>query len=138
MAVIPGHLSDEVVILGNHNDAWTYGTTVFKLRSPARAHTHPWPGAGDPNSGTASVHEIVKALGVLLEQGWRPLRTIVLASWSGEEYGLIGSTEVRRSFTAACGAALTFGRIQFGEDFSAWLKEKTVAYVNVDVSESTF
>ncbi|KAL8280525.1 hypothetical protein RQP46_007173 [Phenoliferia psychrophenolica] len=96
MAVIPGRLSDEVVIVGNHNDAWTFG-------------------AGDPNSGTASVHEIVKALGVLLEQGWTPLRTIVLASWDAEEYGLIGSTE-------------------FGEDFGAWLKEKTVAYLNVDVS----
>ncbi|KAK4703801.1 N-acetylated-alpha-linked acidic dipeptidase, partial [Phenoliferia sp. Uapishka_3] len=96
MAVIPGRLSDEVVVVGNHNDAWTFG-------------------AGDPNSGTASVHEVVKALGVLLEQGWKPLRTIVLASWDAEEYGLIGSTE-------------------FGEDFSAWLKENVVAYLNVDVS----
>lgn len=57
-------------------------------------------GAGDPNSGTASVHEIVKGFGALLEQGWKPLRTIVLASWDAEEYGLIGSTEVRLSFAA--------------------------------------
>ena len=74
-------------------------------------------GAGDPNSGTASVHEIVKALGVLLKTGWVPLRTIVVASWDAEEYGLIGSTE-------------------FGEDFSTWLKDNVVAYLNVDVCES--
>ena len=25
--------------------------------------------------------------------GWRPRRSIVLCSWGGEEYGLLGSTE---------------------------------------------
>ncbi len=92
-AVIPGLISDEVVVLGNHNDAWTLG-------------------AGDPNSGTAAVHEVVKGLGELLKTGWKPLRTILLASWDGEEFGLLGSTE-------------------FGEDFPEWLKDNTVAYINV-------
>lgn len=63
--LIPGE-TDEVVVLGNHHDAWTFG-------------------AGDPNSGTASVHETVRALGALLEKGWRPLRTILLAAWDAEE-----------------------------------------------------
>ncbi|KAM0789818.1 hypothetical protein ACM66B_006668 [Microbotryomycetes sp. NB124-2] len=94
-AVIPGHVRDEVVVIGNHNDAWTFG-------------------AGDPNSGTAAVHEVVKALGDLLKRGWKPMRTILLASWDAEEYGLIGSTE-------------------FGEDFGEWLKDNVVAYLNVDV-----
>ena len=92
-AVIPGHLSDEVVMVGNHRDAWVFG-------------------ASDPNSGTASVHEMVKGMGKLLRNGWRPLRTIVFASWDAEEYGLVGSTE-------------------FGEDYSEWLK-KCVAYLNLD------
>ncbi|GAA5908411.1 hypothetical protein JCM5296_005925 [Sporobolomyces johnsonii] len=96
MALIPGQIEDEVVVIGNHNDAWTFG-------------------AGDPNSGTASVHEVVKGFGVLMKAGWRPLRTILLASWDAEEYGLIGSTE-------------------FGEDFTDWLKDNVVAYLNVDVS----
>ncbi|GAA6059696.1 hypothetical protein JCM10212_000083 [Sporobolomyces blumeae] len=99
MALIPGHVSDEIVVIGNHNDAWTFG-------------------AGDPNSGTASVNEVVKALGVLRrEKGWKPLRSILIASWDAEEYGLIGSTE-------------------FGEDFTRYLQERVVAYLNVDVSVS--
>ena len=31
--------------------------------------------------------------GPLYRQGWRPARTIVYASWDGEEPGLLGSTE---------------------------------------------
>ena len=62
------------VIAGNHRDAWVYG-------------------AVDPNSGTAAMLETVHGLGELLKQGWRPKRTIVIASWDAEEEGLIGSTE---------------------------------------------
>ena len=50
-------------------------------------------GAADPNSGTASLIEVAKGLGTLYrDYGWRPTRTIYLLSWSGEEYGLLGST----------------------------------------------
>ena len=42
-------------------------------------------GATDPSSGTASVHEVVRGLGHLLRKGWRPLRTILIASWDAEE-----------------------------------------------------
>jgi len=65
---------DAWVIVGNHRDAWVYGTV-------------------DPSSGTASMLEAVHGLGVLLRQGWRPKRTIVFCSWDAEEEGLIGSTE---------------------------------------------
>jgi hypothetical protein len=44
-------------------------------------------GGADPNSGSASVHEIVAGLGKLLEKGWKPLRTIIIASWDAEEVG---------------------------------------------------
>ncbi|SCV74507.1 BQ2448_7536 [Microbotryum intermedium] len=74
-AFIPGaQVEDEVVIVGNHRDAWTFG-------------------AGDPISGTASVIEVVKGFGELLRRGWKPHRSILFASWDAEEYGLIGSTE---------------------------------------------
>jgi N-acetylated-alpha-linked acidic dipeptidase len=66
--------SSQWVIMGNHRDAWVYG-------------------AADPNSGTAAMLEAVHGLGVLLHQGWKPRRTIVVASWDAEEEGLIGSTE---------------------------------------------
>ncbi|PCH41196.1 Zn-dependent exopeptidase [Wolfiporia cocos MD-104 SS10] len=98
MGVIPGHIKDEVVVIGNHRDAWVMG-------------------ASDPSSGTASIHEVIRGLGVLLRQGWKPLRTILIASWDAEEYGLIGSTE-------------------WGEDFAEWIGDYVVAYLNLDSSVS--
>jgi N-acetylated-alpha-linked acidic dipeptidase len=72
---IPGSkYPNQMVVLGNHRDAWVYG-------------------AVDPNSGTAAMLETVHGLGELLKQGWKPDRTIVFASWDAEEEGLIGSTE---------------------------------------------
>src|SRR5258706_10966502 len=34
-----------------------------------------------------------KAIGKLFKEGWQPRRTLVYASWDGEEPGLLGSTE---------------------------------------------
>jgi N-acetylated-alpha-linked acidic dipeptidase len=65
---------DEWVVAGNHRDAWVYG-------------------AVDPNSGTAAMLETVHGVGELLKSGWKPGRTLVFASWDGEEEGLMGSTE---------------------------------------------
>lgn len=96
IGVINGSISDEVIILGNHRDAWIQG------------------GAGDPNSGSAALNEVIRAFGEAQKQGWKPLRTIVFASWDGEEYGLVGSTE-------------------WVEEFLPWLSASAVAYVNVDV-----
>ncbi|KAF4556045.1 Transferrin receptor-like dimerization domain-containing protein 2 [Elsinoe fawcettii] len=96
IGVINGTLSDEVIVLGNHRDAWIAG------------------GAGDPNSGSAALNEIIRSFGVALSQGWKPQRTIVFASWDGEEYGLVGSTE-------------------WVEEFLPWLSKTAVAYLNVDV-----
>ena len=72
---IPGAtLPDEWVMFGNHHDAWVNG-------------------ADDPISGAVSLMEVGRGLGELLKSGWRPKRTIVLALWDGEEWGLLGSTE---------------------------------------------
>jgi N-acetylated-alpha-linked acidic dipeptidase len=72
---IPGaKYPDQLVVLGNHRDAWVYG-------------------AVDPNSGTAAMLEAVHGLGALIKQGWKPERTIIFGSWDAEEEGLIGSTE---------------------------------------------
>ncbi|KIY69729.1 Zn-dependent exopeptidase [Cylindrobasidium torrendii FP15055 ss-10] len=98
MAAIPGHVRDQVLLVGAHRDAWVLG-------------------AADPVSGTVSLVEIVKAFGELLRTGWKPLRTVVFASWDAEEQGLVGSVE-------------------YGEDFAEWIQEHLVAYLNVDVSSS--
>jgi N-acetylated-alpha-linked acidic dipeptidase len=91
-------LPDEWIVLGNHRDAWEFGGV-------------------DPSSGTASMLEMTRSLGGLLQQGTRPRRTLVICSWDGEEVGLTGSTE-------------------WGEQFADELKQKAVAYINVDSSAS--
>lgn len=65
---------DQWILLGNHHDAHMFG-------------------AVDPNSGTAVQLEFSRILGTWIKQGWRPRRSILIISWCGEEYGLIGSTE---------------------------------------------
>ena len=74
-------------------------------------------GAVDPNSGTSAMLEVGRGLGDLLKRGWKPRRSIVLCSWDAEEYGLIGSTE-------------------WAEEFAGELKEKAVAYLNLDAAVS--
>jgi N-acetylated-alpha-linked acidic dipeptidase len=95
IARIPGSVSpDEWVIRGNHHDAWVNGSS-------------------DPVSGMSALLEEARALGVLLKEGWRPRRTILLCAWDGEEPGLLGSTE-------------------WAETHAEELQRKAVAYINSD------
>ncbi len=72
---IPGsEFPDQWVLYGNHHDAWVDG-------------------ALDPLSGASALLETARTLAQLTRLGWKPKRTILLALWDGEEYGLIGSTE---------------------------------------------
>ncbi|KAF1947893.1 Zn-dependent exopeptidase [Clathrospora elynae] len=83
------------IIIGNHRDSWCFG-------------------AADPGSGTAIMLEVVRVLGELRSQGWRPLRTIEFASWDAGEYNRIGSTE----------------HVEANADA---LRENAIAYLNVDI-----
>jgi N-acetylated-alpha-linked acidic dipeptidase len=85
---------DQWVIRGNHHDGWVMG-------------------AADPLTGQVALMSEAKALGQLYHQGWRPERTIVYASWDGEEPGLLGSTE-------------------WAETHADELKRKAVLYINTD------
>ncbi|KAI1809587.1 hypothetical protein GGS20DRAFT_274332 [Poronia punctata] len=99
IATIPGTTAaNEIVIAGNHRDAWG-------------------PGAGDPNSGSAALNEVVRSFGVALRNGWRPHRTIIFASWEGEEFGQIGS-------------------LHWIRENLEWLTGSAVAYLNVVVGAS--
>ncbi|KAK7424507.1 hypothetical protein QQX98_000472 [Neonectria punicea] len=97
LATINGTNPDEYVIVGNHRDGWTAG------------------GAADAVSGGSILIEMAKAFGKLLDQGWKPRRTIILGSWDAEELGLMGSTE-------------------WVEDHLPDLISKTVSYINVDTA----
>jgi len=75
IAVMPGSTHpDEWVVRGNHHDGWVFG-------------------ASDPLTGQVALMSEAKAIGALARTGWRPARTLVYASWDGEEPGLLGSTE---------------------------------------------
>lgn len=81
-------------------------------------HRDAWTfGAVDPNSGTTAMLEVGRGLGQLLKSGWTPRRTMLLCSWDGEEQGLIGSVE-------------------WAEEHAVELKEKAVAYLNMDSAVS--
>ncbi len=95
IAMIPGSVyPDQWIIYGNHHDGWVNG-------------------AHDPLSGAVSLLETARALAELRKQGWQPKRTIVLALWDGEEFGLLGSTE-------------------YAEKHQDELAKKAVAYINSD------
>jgi N-acetylated-alpha-linked acidic dipeptidase len=85
---------DEWIILGAHFDAWGFG-------------------ASDPNSGTAMLLTLADALGKIAEEGIRPKRTIKIAHWDAEEFGIIGSVE-------------------WVEEFREELDQNCIAYFNAD------
>src|SRR5579875_1409524 len=91
---------EQWVIRGNHHDGWVFG-------------------ASDPLSGQVALLAEAKAIGILVKQGWRPRRTIVYASWDGEEPMLLGSTE-------------------WGESHAEELKKKAVLYINSDTNGRGF
>ncbi|HET9819482.1 MAG TPA: transferrin receptor-like dimerization domain-containing protein [Rhodanobacteraceae bacterium] len=88
--------ADQWVVRGNHHDGWVFG-------------------AFDPLAGTIALMAEAKAMGQLYTQGWRPKRTIVYASWDGEEPGLLGSTE-------------------WAEAHAKELQDKAVLYLNSDTN----
>ncbi|HEX5353247.1 MAG TPA: transferrin receptor-like dimerization domain-containing protein [Rhodanobacteraceae bacterium] len=101
IAKLPGSSdADQWVLRGNHHDGWVFG-------------------AFDPLAGMVAEMDEAKALGTLYKQGWRPKRTIVYASWDGEEPGLLGSTE-------------------WAETHAKELQQKAVVYVNSDTNGRGF
>ncbi len=87
---------DRWIVRGNHHDAWVFGAT-------------------DPIAGHVALLAEAKAIGALAKQGFKPRRTLVYASWDGEEPGLVGSTE-------------------WVETHAAQLKAKAALYVNSDTN----
>jgi N-acetylated-alpha-linked acidic dipeptidase len=91
---------DEWVVRGNHRDGWVFG-------------------AWDPLSGHVAMLAEAQAIGALFKSGWRPKRTLVYASWDGEEPGLLGSTE-------------------WVETHGEELAKKAVLYLNSDTNSRGF
>ena len=101
IAVLKGATdANQWVLRGNHHDGWVFG-------------------AWDPLAGTIALMGEVKALGALHREGWRPKRTLVYASWDGEEPALLGSTE-------------------WAETHAKELQQKAVVYINSDTNARGF
>ncbi|MEO8620179.1 MAG: transferrin receptor-like dimerization domain-containing protein [bacterium] len=97
IAKLPGATNpDEWVLRGNHHDGWVNG-------------------AEDPISALVAELEEARAFGELVKQGWKPRRTIIYASWDGEEPALLGSTE-------------------WVEQHETELRQKGVFYLNSDTN----
>jgi Zn-dependent M28 family amino/carboxypeptidase len=76
IGIIEGESSDEFIVLGAHYDH--LGTSDGYI----------WNGADDNGSGAVGVLTIAKAI---METGARPRKTIIVALWTAEEEGLLGS-----------------------------------------------
>lgn len=85
IARIPGEKPDMIVI-GGHLDC-TSGSA--SARSP---------GADDNGSGTVTILEILR---VLAESGFKPKNTVEFQWYGGEEAGLLGSSDIFKSYRAA-------------------------------------
>lgn len=97
IATIPGSTyPNEWVMVGNHHDAWVNG-------------------AEDPVSGTVALLETARTLAAMHQQGWTPKRTLKIAFWDAEEFGLVGSTE-------------------WVEKHQDELRQKGVVYMNSDMT----
>ncbi|AAS52839.1 AER157Cp [Eremothecium gossypii ATCC 10895] len=93
IAEVPGILKDQEVVIGANRDSWAVG-------------------AGESASATSILLEIARGLGAARKKGWKPLRSIKLISWDGEELGLLGSTS-------------------HGAAHNTSISDKTIAYFNL-------
>jgi N-acetylated-alpha-linked acidic dipeptidase len=102
---------DEVVIAGGHRDAWGAGSV-------------------DNVTGIVSLLDAARAIGSAARAGARPRRTVVLATWDAEEWGLLGSIEWveqeaarrRRDAVVYLNQDVTAGGRDFGAGASAMLQ----------------
>lgn len=102
IGIIPGHdkkLKDECVLMGGHLDHLGIGVNGFV-----------YPGADDNATSAATILETAR---VLSASRFKPARTVIFASWAGEEQGMVGS----RYYT----------------EHPVFPLAKTAAYLNVDM-----
>ena len=101
VAVVPGSdpvLKDQAIVIGAHMDHLGLSGHTF------------FPGADDNASGTAALLEMARAFAA---SPTKPKRTIVIAFWTGEEEGHLGS--------------------EYYGTHPLWPLDRTAAYLNLDM-----
>ncbi|NXV84808.1 TFR1 protein, partial [Calonectris borealis] len=88
---------DRYVVIGAQRDSWG-------------------PGAAKAGVGTAMLLELARVISdIVKNEGYKPRRSIIFASWSAGEYGAVGATE-------------------WLEGYSATLHAKAFTYINLDAA----
>ncbi|NXY81230.1 TFR1 protein, partial [Alcedo cyanopectus] len=88
---------DRYVVIGAQRDSWG-------------------PGAAKAGTGTAILLELARVIAdIVKNEGYKPRRSIIFASWSAGEYGAVGATE-------------------WLEGYSATLHAKAFTYINLDTA----
>jgi leucyl aminopeptidase len=77
---------DDIIVIGGHADS----IAGYWNRSNARA-----PGADDNASGISVITEVIS---ILINQNYKPKRTIKFMAYAAEEVGLLGSKDIAESF----------------------------------------
>ncbi|TRY69059.1 hypothetical protein TCAL_04427 [Tigriopus californicus] len=95
IGTIPGaYEPTRYIIIGAHHDTW-------------------WKGSSQAGLGHSVLMELARVFGYLRQHSWKPGRSIIFASWDGEEIGQLGSTSWMNSH-------------------SKELNTRAVAYINLD------
>lgn len=88
LTILGDRYPDQVVVIGGHLDSTVGSGTGPNSQAP---------GADDNASGIATLSEVAR---VLLQEGFRPDRTIKFMAYAAEEVGLVGSRDIADTFAA--------------------------------------
>jgi len=112
-----GKRSERIIVIGAHLDHIGYGKASSRAKKSQKGKMHP--GADDNASGISALLEIAEYLVALQKKGLlKSNYDILVAAWSGEEIGLLGSAHFTRE--------LGLGKNKAGQS-------KIISYLNLDM-----
>ncbi len=88
--VLGSKFPNEIIVLGGHGDTIT--DSIWLSKKKARG-----PGADDNASGIAVLTEVLQ---IMVDNNYKPERTIQFISYAAEEVGLIGSNSIAKDYKA--------------------------------------
>ena len=115
MTIQGSEKSDEIIILGGHADS-----IAGMFGGQGRA-----PGADDNASGIATITEVIR---ILMEQDFKPRRTIQFMGYAAEEVGLLGSKDIAAGYKAR--AQKVIGVVQFDMTLFKGTADKDIVFMS--------
>jgi leucyl aminopeptidase len=115
MTIEGSEKSDEIVIIGGHADS-----IAGMFGGGGRA-----PGADDNASGISTITEIIR---ILMENNFKPARTVQFMGYAAEEVGLLGSKDIAASYKAA--GKKVVGVIQFDMTLRHGTADKDIVFMS--------